>query len=378
MRKYNYDDVVKAFKEKNYKLLSKQEEYINVNTKLKYICPKHKDKGIQEISLSKLLINRGCYYCGRERTENAKRKPLDYEFDKKLAESKGFTYVGTRRADGLIYIDFICNKHKDFGVQSMRKGNMKRDIKGCKYCRGNYPKEYVLQMIKEINPDVELLEPYVNITTRIKCKCKKHGVISTKTPQEILLGRGCYLCGREKLSEYHLYSQEEFSNKLYQSNPNLEVIGKYKGMEFPIKVKCKKCGYEWENNTQSLITNGTSCRKCSYRYKGEEKILKILQKYNINYTTQHKFVNCKDIRPLPFDFYLQDYNLCIEFDGQQHYEPRFGEINFQKTLFHDQIKNEYCKNNNIKLLRIPYWEYDNIETIITDKLIKNDEHKSIS
>ena len=65
---------------------------------------------------------------------------------------------------------------------------------------------------------------------------------------------------------------------------------------------------------------------------------------------------------LPFDFYLPKYNSCIEFDGIQHYEPveHFGgQESYDYTVKHDKIKNEYCKNNGILLLRIPY--YKNVE-----------------
>ena len=80
---------------------------------------------------------------------------------------------------------------------------------------------------------------------------------------------------------------------------------------------------------------------------------------------------------MPFDFYLPEYNVCIEYDGIQHFEPtRFNKKmtieeandNFIQQKFRDEIKNNYCKNNNIKLLRIPYTEYDNIEKIINKYL----------
>ena len=74
---------------------------------------------------------------------------------------------------------------------------------------------------------------------------------------------------------------------------------------------------------------------------------------------------------MPFDFYLPNYNLCIEFDGAQHYRPVFGEHNFEQTQKHDKIKNEYCESHNIELLRIPYWEGSNSENIIKNKLYIN-------
>ena len=96
-----------------------------------------------------------------------------------------------------------------------------------------------------------------------------------------------------------------------------------------------------------------------------------MNKFNISYIPQYKFDDCRFYRTLPFDFYLPKYNICIEYDGQQHYEivEHFGGFDkFVDTKIRDTIKSEYCKKNNIKLIRIPYWELDNIEKIIVNKL----------
>lgn len=63
--------------------------------------------------------------------------------------------------------------------------------------------------------------------------------------------------------------------------------------------------------------------------------------------------------------------MCIEYDGEQHYklnEYFGGQKYFDILKRHDEIKNEYCKENNIKLLRIPYWEFNNIAKNIANEL----------
>lgn len=369
-QKYTYEDVFKSFEERNYILLTPKEEYKGVTQKLQYICKKHKDMGILEISYSKLMNGRGCTYCGRERTANARIKPFDYDEAIKLCEEHNFEFVDIKREDGVVYIYFICNKHKDFGVQKMRKGNMKRDIKGCQYCKGNLPEWYVRQQIAELYPHIKLIGSYINMTTPIDCYCEKHNIYYKPTPQNILYGQGCVECGKEKLSIQHTYTQKEFEDLIESINSDVEVISDYKGMEYDITVRCKKCGYIWTLNAHSLKANGTRCKKCSYTYKGEDKIIEVLQNINCRFIHQYKFDDCRDKRPLPFDFYLPDYNLCIEFDGEQHYKPKFGEYSFIQTQKHDQIKNEYCKLHNINLLRIPYLEGSNTEQIIKNNLIK--------
>ena len=68
---------------------------------------------------------------------------------------------------------------------------------------------------------------------------------------------------------------------------------------------------------------------------------------------------------------MPQYNLIIEYDGEQHFKPISafgGEDGFWTTITHDAIKNQYCEDNNINILRIPYWEFDDIEKLIKDKL----------
>lgn len=79
----------------------------------------------------------------------------------------------------------------------------------------------------------------------------------------------------------------------------------------------------------------------------------------------------KDIKTLPFDFYLPKYNCCIEYDGQQHFKPNgfsSGYEYFVKTVEHDRMKDQYCKDNNILLIRIRYDENAEIENILSNIL----------
>ena len=262
-QKYTYEEVFRAFEERGYTLLTTKEKYKSVTQKLQYICNKHKDKGILEISHSKLMNGRGCTYCGRERTVAARTKPFDYNEAIQLCLSLNFEFVDIKRENSVIYIYFICNKHRELGIQKMRKTNMKRDIKGCQYCKGNLPEWYVRQKIAEEYPYIELVGNYTNMSTPTDCYCSRHDIYWQTKPQNILEGHGCLECGKEKLSIQHTYIQEEFENLIKLVNPDIEIISDYKGMEYDVTVRCKKCGYIWTLNAQSLKTNGTRCRKCS-------------------------------------------------------------------------------------------------------------------
>ena len=135
-----------------------------------------------------------------------------------------------------------------------------------------------------------------------------------------------------------------------------------------------KCQCDCDNiiEVPSLLLksgNKTSCGLCGHKSKGEMLIAQYLDLMDIKYIREYKIDNCKDKRALPFDFYLPDYNLCIEYNGIQHYqECGWGKDKLSYTQEHDKIKKEYCLNNNIQLLIISYLEQDNIEEILCQTL----------
>ena len=164
----------------------------------------------------------------------------------------GFEYIGWIRENSLIYIQYICPKHREAGIQKMRKGNMNREnIIGCPYC---------------------------------------------------------------------------FDTKKFVFS------------------------------------------------KGEKSVERILDELNITYLPQYTFEDCRDKNMLPFDYYIPSLNKCIEYDGQHHYFPvNFNGVsderaleNHLSTVRHDEIKNKYCENNNIELLRIPYYNFKDIEVLVRD------------
>lgn len=103
---------------------------------------------------------------------------------------------------------------------------------------------------------------------------------------------------------------------------------------------------------------------------GEELVESALLKMNIEFFREYTFDGLGDKRPFRFDFYIPKYNLCIEFDGIQHFAPVevFGGMKaFNETQKRDKIKNRFCEENNIELLRISYKEMEDIEQIIKKK-----------
>lgn len=130
--------------------------------------------------------------------------------------------------------------------------------------------------------------------------------------------------------------------------------------------KCD-CGIE-KDVLGSSLRNGLSlsCGSHNNISKGNEKIKEILIKNNIPFETEKKFTTCKDIKELPFDFYINNQYL-IEYDGEQHFLEN-SVFDYEYTHKHDIIKNKWCKDNNIHLIRIPYTHYTNLN--INDLLLE--------
>lgn len=141
-----------------------------------------------------------------------------------------------------------------------------------------------------------------------------------------------------------------------------------------------ECGNYFETSISSFRYGKQKCDNCSkILSKYENKIIKFLNENNIKYEKEKRFKDCRNILPLPFDFYLKHKNILIEVDGEGHYFPCYfnncskkqAEKSYELIKINDNIKNNYCKKNNIELIRIPYWEFDNnnYENILLNKII---------
>lgn len=136
-----------------------------------------------------------------------------------------------------------------------------------------------------------------------------------------------------------------------------------------INFKCGVCGEFFDTSLPTFLNGKHRCNKCSNSISNiEYKTKKFLEEKGIEFINQFSYSDCRDILPLPFDFYLTDYNMLIEVDGEQYYHDTNGLFNYEYIKKHDKIKNEYCKNKNIPLLRISYDCFNNerYKTIISD------------
>ena len=207
-----------------------------------------------------------------------------------------------------------------------------------------------------------------------QCDCGKYICVNTqdltRTDNKATKSCGCSRSVNEIGNRY---------GKLTVISKDLEYsIGSADGTHWICQCDCgNKISY-----SGSVLRRGSALSCGCMKSKGEEKIMKILNSYNINYQKEFTFPNLKDKSLLRFDFAIFNKNnqlIClIEYQGEQHYKQIgfYKDVElFNQSNHRDNLKRKYCLNNNIPLLEINYNDYDKINILYLlsrmEKVINN-------
>ena len=196
---------------------------------------------------------------------------------------------------------------------------------------------------------------YVNKYTDLIITCPTHGDF-TQTPSAHLRNGspcGCPQCGFVKIGDRSRSTTEDFIKKSKEMYGNKFNYSKtvYTIDKSPVIIHCNDCNVDFKVIAANHLRRAGGCKCCISI--GEKNIRLFLEKNNISFEQQKPFDGCKLQRSLKFDFYLPDFNTCIEFQGSHHYYPENffgGEEGFKITQNRDKIKSDYCSINNIKLI----------------------------
>lgn len=222
------------------------------------------------------------------------------------------------------------------------------------------------------------LAEYINANTKIKIICPKHGMFKQQ-PNNHLYGQGCIKCMGDRVRKSRKFTKEQWVERFKEVHGDRYdysqiKIGEGSGTQYKIIITCPTHG-EFIQRPQAH-SKGEGCPSCNSS-KGELEVEKYLIKNDIKYKREKKFKECinpKTNKILPFDFYLPNTNLVIEYHGEQHYkksgwfEKRNG--GFKGIQYRDNIKKQFCSTNNISYIEIPYIEFNNINQILKLKKIK--------
>lgn len=251
---------------------------------------------------------------------------------------------------------------------------------GCPNCAGKIKntRKFINDMQK-INPNIKVLGEYKRWDIKVQCFCLLHNKYFESTPYSLLKNHtGCYDCKISKMATKRTKSKENFLEDLKKVNTNVEIIGEYKSAKEKILCKCIIDGYVWEITPDNLL-RGEGCPKCSTS-KGEKRCIEYFKNNKIQYISQYEYDDLFGVgnRHLKFDFAIVDNSQkvlgLVEYDGVFHYRKIYDNDKHEILKDHDKRKDDYCLKNNIQLLRIPYWEYNNIESIL-EKYIENIKEK---
>ena len=339
------------------------EEYAGIDTHIKHYCTKHNE--YWDTTPNNALKSCGCPKCKSEKRREALGMTHE-DYVKEISIKRPDIEVIGKYINLKTKITHRCLNH-DF-LWDTTPNNILKGC-GCPKCKSTKISgklvlshgEYV-EKLKITNPNIVVIDKYININTQILHKCTIHDFEWNITPASVLQGCGCPKCRSEKIGNSLRKTHDQYIKEVRLINHSILVLGKYIDAVTPILHKCLNDGHEWYAYPYNILS-GCGCPICK-ESKGERTIRILLSNHNIEYIRQASFEDCRDKKPLPFDFYLPTYNSCIEYDGEQHYIAidYFGGEEYLKYIqYHDKIKNEYCKNNGISLLRIPYYKCDDIE-----------------
>lgn len=252
---------------------------------------------------------------------------------------------------------------------------------------GNIKRKYSIEQVRLLfkKEGYELLtDYYINNSQKLEYICPKHG-LKNITLNHFLYGKRCKECQHEKISDTQRHTDNDIVNiiKNYDDSLKITKINYTSYKKHDISLICQECGKEFTTQLTCILYGKNRCDHCSSSQSKSEFISETYFLDNkINYIKQISFDECRYINRLSFDFGIKQRNnellFLLELDGQQHFKPiRFRGMTekeavkqFEENQIRDNIKNEYCKQNNIPLLRIPYWDFDKIGEILEKELQK--------
>lgn len=360
-------------------------KYININTKIRFKCLIHDFEF--DAFPQNMLRGHGCRKCGNKKQSEKQTKPHDKFVEDLKNINSDIKVIGKyTNMDTKILVECAIDGYR-------WNADPRKLMKGCKcsVC-SNRTVMVGVNDIATIRPDLMRYLKYKEDAYKYTPGSEKYiDIICPECGYEDNIrisnlsrfGFSCNGCYEKKYGHkrvpYGYWNKDTMQQYLEENYDGYKLLD----IQTPNNDSCRylkafiKCSNEnhppywayWKN-----ITSGYTCLLCYVEdsmSKGERKAESIFQKYNYIYEPQKRFDDCRDKYTLPFDFYLPDYNLVVEIMGEQHEHPIDyfgGEESFQKCIQHDKIKRDYLMSHDIHVLDIWYYEFDNMENLILNKI----------
>ena len=326
-KKLSPEYVKNYFEERDCTLLS---EYVNTKSKLKYLCA---NGHTTEITFNNFQKGKGCMKCsGKEKHT--------IEYVKDCFKERGYTLSSTKYVNANSKLKYLCtNGHTtEITFNSFQRG------RGCMKCSGNekYTIEYIRDYFKDQGCEL-LSDKYVNCKSKLKYKCNNGHIRKVTFDTFKNSGNNCRKCsGCEKHAIEYVRDYFKERGCTLLSTTYVNVVSKLK--------------YVCENDHKAEISfsnfqRGKRCRYCLN--KTEKIILGFLQDHYKNVLSEARFEWCKNKKPLPFDFLLEEQKIVIELDGRQHFDHIIRWKNdIQLSQERDVYKMKRAIENGYRIVRI--------------------------
>ena len=346
--------------------------YVDSRTHIKCRC---KIDGYEwETKAQNLIKGNNCKMCAlrKRKTNPCKPKKTNEEFVNELH----------LKNKNILALDNYEGYHKKIHFKCLLDGFIFEKTPASMIQNPNCPKcskkarrtheDFVLEVNEKFD-NIEILSEFSGVDNPIECKCNIHNIEWTTTPFTLLKGNfGCKLCANEGVSKMKTKTTNEFSKEIKDITKGEYVVcGEYINSRTPILLRHTKCNHTFKMRPSNFLIY-QSCPHCITPTRGEKKIIDYFSNNNINYEFQKYYDDLRGINDglLSYDFYLKDYNTLIEYQGQFHdgLDNEYVAENLNRQQEHDRRKRQYAKDHNIKLLEIWYWDFENIEEILSREL----------
>ena len=348
--------------------------YIKAKEYVEIICKVEGHKPFPQTPNNHLNGN-GCKVCSIEKRANDLRLTTE-EFIEKANEVHGegrYDYSEVEYVNNDINVIIICHNHEK-PYEFKQTPNNHLNGSGCRKCQYEKVSKSLKSDTEKFIEDSNKVHgvgrydysevDYKGSKIDVWIICHEHDkpYRFPQKPSDHLQGRGCNICANKKVSELNKLTLEEFIEKANE----VHGVGTYDyskvnyvDTKTEVIIICPK-HKEFPQTPDHHIYGKNGCPKCN-KNKGEESIRKFLIEKGIEFEEQKTFEGCEYKRQLKFDFYLPKYNLCIESDGNVHsdkinWNGKLTNEEMEKELklnqHRDEIKNEYCKNKGINLVRV--------------------------
>ena len=291
---------------------------------------------------------------------------LSYEEVKEKIEKEGYKLLSNAYKNNQTKLLLRCPFGHEF---KMRYANFQQGQR-CPYCQ-----KCVKLTYEEVKEYIEsfryklLSKEYINNLEKLDIMCPE-GHEFKMCYSNFQQGRRCTKC-----KGHYNYNYNEV--KIYIESFGYKLLStEYKNNHTKLDIMCEN-GHIFKMDYGHFKNRGQRCTICNIS-KGERRIMDWLEDNSIEYIYDSPYF--EDLfgmygRLLRPDFIIEDKKIWIEFDGEFHYKKYYENDGYERFIIHDRLKDEYAERNNWRLIRIPYWEFDNIEEILNKEI--NNRRQSI-